>query len=76
MADKTRYPQIPSTVWWGVRSILQRTPNATLDERLLGVDVLAFRDVNFRNLPRYFCVEIGSAFQTIDAAKAHNIEIG
>lgn len=37
MADKTRYPQIPSTVWWGVRSILQRTPNATIDERLLGV---------------------------------------
>jgi hypothetical protein len=37
MADKVRYPQIPSTVWWGVRSILQRTPNATIDERLLGV---------------------------------------
>jgi hypothetical protein len=39
MADKTRYPQIPSTVWWGVRSILQRTPNATVDERLLGVQL-------------------------------------
>jgi hypothetical protein len=39
MADKTRYPQIPSTVWWGVRSILQRTPNATIDERLLGVQL-------------------------------------
>lgn len=37
MADKVRYPQIPSTVWWGVRSIMQRTPNATIDERLLGV---------------------------------------
>jgi hypothetical protein len=37
MADKIRYPQIPSTVWWGVRSIMQRTPNATIDERLLGV---------------------------------------
>lgn len=37
MADKVRYPQIPSTVWWGVRSIVQRTPNATIDERLLGV---------------------------------------
>jgi hypothetical protein len=37
MADKNRYPQIPSTVWWGVRSVLNRTPNATLDERLLGV---------------------------------------
>jgi hypothetical protein len=37
MADKVRYPQIPSTVWWGVRSIIQRTPNATIDERLLGV---------------------------------------
>lgn len=37
MADKVRYPQIPSTVWWGVRSIMQRTPTATIDERLLGV---------------------------------------
>ncbi len=37
MADKVRYPQIPGTVWWGVRSIMQRTPNATIDERLLGV---------------------------------------
>lgn len=37
MAEKVRYPQIPSTVWWGVRSIMQRTPNATIDERLLGV---------------------------------------
>lgn len=39
MADKNRYPQIPSTVWWGVRSILQRTPSATIDERLLGVQL-------------------------------------
>lgn len=37
MAEKVRYPQIPGTVWWGVRSIMQRTPNATIDERLLGV---------------------------------------
>lgn len=39
MADKARYPQIPSTVWWGVRSILNRTPSATIDERLLGVQL-------------------------------------
>jgi hypothetical protein len=39
MAEKVRYPQIPSTVWWGVRSILQRTPSATIDERLLGVQL-------------------------------------
>jgi hypothetical protein len=39
MAEKTRYPQIPSTVWWGVRSILQRTPNATVDERFLSVQL-------------------------------------
>ena len=36
---RTRYPQLPSTVWWGVRSLLQRTPNATVDERLLGVQL-------------------------------------
>lgn len=39
MADKSRYPQIPSTVWWGVRSMLQRTPNATVDERFLSVQL-------------------------------------
>lgn len=39
MADKNRYPQIPSTVWWGLRAILQRTPKATIDERLLGVQL-------------------------------------
>lgn len=39
MAEKNRYPQIPSTVWWGVRSIMQRTLNATIDERLLGVQL-------------------------------------
>jgi hypothetical protein len=39
MADRNRYPQIPSTVWWGVRSILNRTPSATIDERLLGVQL-------------------------------------
>ena len=39
MADKTSYPQIPSTVWWGVRSTLQRSPNATINERLLGVEL-------------------------------------
>ena len=39
MADKNRYPQIPSTVWWGVRSILNRTPNVTIDERLLGAQL-------------------------------------
>ncbi len=39
MADKNRYPQIPSTVWWGVRAILNRTPNVTIDERLLGIQL-------------------------------------
>ena len=39
MVDKVRYPQIPSTVWWGVRYILQKTPNITVDDRLLGVQL-------------------------------------
>ena len=39
MADKPSYPQIPSTVWWGVRSLLQRSPNATINERTLGIDL-------------------------------------
>lgn len=39
MADKISYPQIPATVWWGVRSLLDRTPNATISERTLGVEL-------------------------------------
>lgn len=39
MPEKNRYPQIPGTVWWGVRSILNRTPNAVIDERLLGIQL-------------------------------------
>jgi len=39
VADKARYPQIPSTVWWGVRSALNKTPSATLDERYLSVQL-------------------------------------
>lgn len=39
MAEKNSYPQVPSTVWWGVRSMLQRSPNSTIDERNLGVQL-------------------------------------
>jgi hypothetical protein len=39
MADKRNYPQIPATVWWGLRGILQRAPSATIDERFLGVQL-------------------------------------
>lgn len=39
MADRSAFPQIPSTVWWGVRNILQRTPTATVDERMLSVQL-------------------------------------
>lgn len=37
MADKQSFPQIPSTVWWGVRALLQRSPNSPVTERTLGV---------------------------------------
>jgi hypothetical protein len=37
--EKNRYPQIPTTVWWGVRAILNRTPNAVLDERFLAIQL-------------------------------------
>jgi hypothetical protein len=39
MADKARYPQIPSTVWWGIRSILRKTPTIVVDERVLSVQL-------------------------------------
>ena len=38
-SEKPRYLQIPSTVWWGVRSLLNRNPKATIDERLLAVQL-------------------------------------
>jgi hypothetical protein len=39
MAEKNIFPQIPGTVWWGVRAVLQRSPSATVDERLLSVQL-------------------------------------
>lgn len=39
MAEKVSYPQIPSTVWWGVRALLQRSPSATVSERTLSVEL-------------------------------------
>ena len=39
MAEKVRYPQIPSTVWWGIRSILVKSPRVTIDEKLLGTQL-------------------------------------
>ncbi|MNE14454.1 hypothetical protein D3C80_1073350 [compost metagenome] len=39
MVDKMRYPQIPSTVWWGFRSILVKSPRVTVDEKLLGAQL-------------------------------------
>jgi len=38
-AEKNRYPQIPGTVWWGVRSILQKTPGIVINERVLGIEL-------------------------------------
>ncbi|AWC20611.1 hypothetical protein CO731_00051 [Aminobacter sp. MSH1] len=39
MAEKNKYPQIPSTVWWGTRAVINKTPSATIDERLLAVQL-------------------------------------
>ena len=39
MTDKNRFLQIPSTVWWGLRGTLQRTPNVKVDERFLSVEL-------------------------------------
>jgi hypothetical protein len=38
MAEKQSYPQIPSSLWWGVRNVLKRTPGITFNERTLGVE--------------------------------------
>lgn len=40
MADeKVNYPQVPSTVWWGVRGILQNKPSVTIDAKLLSINL-------------------------------------
>ncbi|MGB3024712.1 hypothetical protein [Paradevosia shaoguanensis] len=39
MAESTSYPQIPSTVWWGARAVLNKTPRISLDETALGVEL-------------------------------------
>jgi len=39
MADGNTYPQIPATVWWGFRAMLNRRPNASIDERYLQVQL-------------------------------------
>ena len=41
------FPQIPATVWWGIRALLQKTPSARFDDSMLaaslGVQVAAAR---------------------------------
>lgn len=39
MADIPSFPQIPATVWWGVRSILNKTPRIAISEDLLGIEL-------------------------------------
>lgn len=38
MADQS-FPQIPSTVWWGMRQLLQRTPKAKYDEAMISASL-------------------------------------
>lgn len=39
MAESVGYPQIPSNVWWGLRSLLKRRPTIKIDEMLLASDL-------------------------------------
>ncbi|WEK03804.1 MAG: DUF5343 domain-containing protein [Candidatus Devosia phytovorans] len=39
MADISSFPQVPTTVWWGVRNLLNKTPRATVSDDLLGVEL-------------------------------------
>lgn len=65
MVDKPKYPQIPSTVWWGLRSLLNRTPSVTIDERLLGTQ-LDVQDV----AARQYITELRSVGIVTDEGKA------
>jgi hypothetical protein len=37
MADSKGYPQIPGRVWWGVRDMINRSPNMKFDDNNLAV---------------------------------------
>jgi hypothetical protein len=39
MSEISSFPQIPTTVWWGVRNLLNKTPRATISEDALGVEL-------------------------------------
>ena len=39
MPEKPNYPQIPSTVWWGLRTSLRKSPNATVDTAFLSINL-------------------------------------
>ncbi len=39
VSEKNRYPQIPATVWWGVRAILNKTPSAILNETFVAIQL-------------------------------------
>lgn len=39
MADQGSFPQIPTSVWWGVRGILARNPRTKFDETALAVQL-------------------------------------
>jgi hypothetical protein len=38
MPEKS-YPQIPTTVWWGIRALLLRSPKAKFDENMLSASL-------------------------------------
>lgn len=39
MAETNSFPQIPATVWWGIRDILKKTTRASLNESFLAVQL-------------------------------------
>jgi hypothetical protein len=39
MAETQSYPQIPTTVWWGTRLLLRKSPNATFDDAFLAINL-------------------------------------
>lgn len=39
MAEQNYFPQIPSTVWWGIRALLDKSPKTTFSEDVLGTEL-------------------------------------
>ncbi|WP_157598650.1 hypothetical protein [Tateyamaria omphalii] len=39
MADQNTFPQIPTTVWWGIRNLIKKSPKTKFDASMIGASL-------------------------------------